>query len=84
MVQLIPLTILERFSDYLAKITLGHGYSCPTRVKTCHLKELLEKLGDTDEIYVSQIQTTGWPLVVKPVSTSSPEWLCLCENEVIE
>lgn len=83
MAQLIPLTILERFTDYLAKITLGYGYSVPSKVKKQHLQELLDKI-NSDEIYVSQIETTGWPLVIKPVSTNAPEWLCLCENEVQE
>ncbi|WP_146199730.1 hypothetical protein ACKUB1_13740 [Methanospirillum stamsii] len=83
MVQLIPLIILERFTDYLARITLGYGYSVPSKVRKAHLQELLDKI-DSDEIYVSQIETSGWPLVVRPVSTTSPEWFCLCENEVQE
>ena len=77
-----PINILHRYTDYSALITLGHGYTCPTRATKKHLIELLETFEDDEELYISQIDVPERPLIIKPVGCEEPAWMCLCENEV--
>lgn len=87
MTETTPLTILHRYNDYTALISLGHSYTLPSKITKRHLQELLAGYGDDELLHLAQIETpTGQPrpVIVRPaeIKRDRPEWLCLCENEV--
>ena len=77
-----PLNILHRYSDNIAMISLGHGYTCPSKATKKHMLELLQEFEDDEVLNIAQIETDSRPLVVWPVGLEEPHKLCYLEGDV--